>query len=48
MVTKKNERDIVIQEDNFEAGKIISGALYILTALFILGFLYQAIVSFFL
>ena len=40
--------EIKKRQSEFARGKILAGALYIVTALFVLGFLWQSIVSFLL
>ena len=48
MSAEKEERDIGALKDKLTGDKILSGALYVVTVLLILGFLWQSIASFFL
>ena len=43
MLAKKEEKDIGEREGKLTGDKILSGALYVVTVLFILGFLWQSI-----
>jgi hypothetical protein len=47
MSAEKEQRDIGELKDKLTGDKILSGALYVITVLLILGFLWQSIVSFF-
>jgi hypothetical protein len=42
----EKKRNIKAEGSDFTGGKILTGALYIVTVLFVLGFLWQSIVSF--
>ena len=42
----QEKNDIKKQASELTGGKILAGALYIVTALFVLGFLWQSIGSF--
>ena len=44
----EEKSEIKKRQSEFTGGKILAGALYIVTALFVLGFLWQSIVSFLL
>jgi len=44
----EEKSEIKKRQSEFAGGKILAGALYIVTVLFVLGFLWQSIVSFLL
>lgn len=44
----EEKNDALKQGSELAGGKILAGALYIVTTLFVLGFLWQSIVSFML
>lgn len=47
-MTTEEKNETKEQASEFTGGKIMAGALYIVTILFVLGFLWQSMVSFLL